>query len=82
MRGFDIVPVVIKVCIAAGLMGMAVWFVMVTVQQAMGTVQFLANAVTAVTAALIGFGVYLLMTTLLRVKELAFLRGLLQRKAR
>ncbi len=82
MRGFDIVPVVIKVCIAAGLMGLAVWFVMVTVQQAMGSVQFLANAVTAVTAALIGFGVYLLMTTLLKVKELAFLRGLLQRKAR
>jgi putative peptidoglycan lipid II flippase len=82
MRGFDIVSVVIKVCVAAGLMGLAVWFVMVTVQNAMGDVQFLANSVAAVAAAIIGSAIYLLMTTLFQVRELALLRGLLQRKVR
>ncbi|MCL4506498.1 MAG: murein biosynthesis integral membrane protein MurJ [Chloroflexi bacterium] len=82
LRGYEITPVALKVCLAAGLMGLSVWAVMLFIQHAMGSTEFIANALTAVVAAGIGIMVYLLMVRLLRVKEISLLRGMLRRSAR
>jgi putative peptidoglycan lipid II flippase len=77
LRGFDILPVAVKVCVAAGMMGLAVWIVMLLLQNIVGNVQFLANGITAVAAAVCGVVVYIGAAALLRVQELGQLRSII-----
>jgi putative peptidoglycan lipid II flippase len=79
LAGHDILALTLKVCAASACMGAAVWWIMTLIQNRMGTVQFAANALTAIAAAVIGAGVYLACAMLLRVREVAFLRTLLRR---
>ena len=79
LRGFDIAGLGLKVCAASVLMGLVVWWVMALIQNHVGSARFTSNALTAVIAAVAGLGVYLVCLTVLRVRELTLLRGLLRR---
>jgi putative peptidoglycan lipid II flippase len=86
LRGFDLWPLALKVCVASALMGAAVWWIMTLIQSraggaaaAAGGAQFVMNAVTAVTAAGVGAVVYAGFAALFGVQELSVLRSTLKR---
>ena len=79
LRGFGISSLGIKVCAASALMGCAVWGLQTLIQGRVGNTQFIANALTAISAAAIGLLIYLICTAVLRVRELSAIRELLRR---
>jgi putative peptidoglycan lipid II flippase len=79
LRGYGMSSLALKVCAASALMGGVVWVACTLIQARVGNTQFVANAITAIGAAVLGVLVYVGCTMLLRVKELTVIRGLLKR---
>ena len=79
LRGYGMSTLAIKVGAASTLMGAVVWVVCSLIQARVGNTQFIANAMAAIGAAVVGVLVYLVCTVVLRVQELTAIRGMLKR---
>jgi putative peptidoglycan lipid II flippase len=79
LRGYGMSTLAIKVGAASTLMGVVVWVVCSLIQARVGNTQFIANAMAAIGAAVVGVLVYLVCTVVLRVQELTAIRGMLKR---
>ena len=79
LRGYGMSTLAIKVGAASTLMGVIVWVVCSLIQARVGNTQFIANAMAAIGAAVVGVLVYLVCTVVLRVQELTAIRGMLKR---
>jgi putative peptidoglycan lipid II flippase len=79
LRGYGMATLAIKVCLASALMGLVVWVMCNLIQSRLGNTQFIANAIAAIGAALVGVLIYLGCMVLLRVQELTAIRGMLKR---
>ena len=72
-------PLLTKIGLSSGLMGLAVWLVSTLLTARVGVNSFSAHAIVAMGSALVGLLVYIAAARLLRMDELALLRNMVRR---